>query len=61
MAYGLKACSCHPLRSVGSTKIPFVSSSDDSLQDAYIIKKNVDDLEIVLKTFSILVWGTVPP
>ena len=40
--------------------MPFLSSSDDSLQDAYIILKKVDDFEIVLKTSSVLVWGTIP-
>ena len=40
----------------------FSNLSDNLLQDAYIIFKNsVDNFDIAHKTYSILVWGVVPP
>ena len=42
MAYGLKACSCHPL-------MPFLSFSDNLLQDAYHFSKVLRILRYCIK------------
>ena len=60
----LKDQFCIFLKNSHTTKItmPFLSSLDNSLQDAYIIFQRVDNFEIAHKTYSIiLVWGAVSP
>ena len=45
------------------TLMPFLSFSDNLLQDGYIIffEKSIDNFKIAHKTFSFLVWSAVPP